>query len=285
MKINENRLFPYPLLREDNNNFISSKFNIHARYKITEEGYEIEVSTLLENSNLIRLISEKKASIVLHLECSKTKYRKIEKLNIGITKINIKTEFLEGKLELLGLLISEEKLEDYFSKDFHPNYEDKSFEIEKGSILGISEIPSIIIENKKEDFSSIPSIFDVTSNNEIKYMDLKLDDERIIIVLPLEIYKIRNAHKNSLHSRNIVNSMILLPALMGTLYELLDKEAKEMYGDKRWFRVITSKLSKLNISLERGDLYEEKIFSIAQALLEDLLLDSMKSLNYLGDEE
>lgn len=284
MKINENRLFPYPVLRENNNNFISSRFNIHARYKITEEGYEIEVSTLLENSNLIRLINEKKASIVLHLECSKTKYRKIEKLNIGITKINIKTEFLEGRLELLGILISEEKLENYFSKDFHPNYENKTFKIEKGSILGISEIPSIIIENKKEDYSSIPSIFDVTYDR-IKYMELKLDKERIIIVLPDEIYKIRNAHKNSLHSRNIMNSMILLPALMGTLFELLDKEAIEMHGEKRWFRVIHRKLSKLGFNLEDGDLEEENIFYIAQALLEDLLEDGMKSLKYLGDEE
>jgi hypothetical protein len=285
MKINENRLFPYPVLRDNNNNFIHSKFKVDAKYRILEDGYEIETNTFLENDNLIKLIKEKKVSIVLHLECSKTKYRKIENLNIGDTKINIKTEFLEGKLELLGLLISEEKIKDYLSKDFHPNYEDKTFEIEKGSILGISEIPSIIIENKKEEYSSIPSIFDVTSNSEMKYMELKLDGERIIIVLPLEIYKIRNANKNSLHSRNIVNSMILLPALMGTLYELLDKEAKEMYGNKRWFRVINSKLSKLNINLEEGDLYEENIFSIAQSLLEDLLDEGMASLKYLGDEE
>jgi hypothetical protein len=285
MKINENRLFPYPVLRDNNNNFIHSKFKVDAKYRILEDGYEIETNTFLENDNLIKLIKEKKVSIVLHLECSKTKYRKIENLNIGDTKINIKTEFLEGKLELLGLLISEEKIKDYLSKDFHPNYEDKTFEIEKGSILGISEIPSIIIENKKEEYSSIPSIFDVTSNSEMKYMELKLDGERIIIVLPLEIYKIRNANKNSLHSRNIVNSMILSPALMGTLYELLDKEAKEMYGNKRWFRVINSKLSKLNIDLEEGDLYEENIFSIAQSLLEDLLDEGMASLKYLGDEE
>jgi len=285
MKINENRLFPYPVLREGNNNFIHSRFKVNAKYRVLENGYEVEINTSLENENLVKLIKEKKASIVLHLECSKTKYRKIEKLTFGITKINIKTEFLEGKLELLGLLISEEKIEDYFSKDFHPNYEDKKFKIEKGSILGISEIPSIIIENKKEEYSSIPSIFDVTSNSEMKYMELKLDGERIIIVLPLEIYRIRNAHKNSLHSRNIVNSMILLPALMGTLYELLDKEAKEMYGNKRWFRVINSKLSKLNINLEEGDLYEENIFSIAQSLLEDLLDEGMASLKYLGDEE
>jgi len=285
MKINENRLFPYPVLRESNNNFIHSKFKVNAKYGVLKSGYEVEINTFLENENLVRLIKEKKVSIVLHLECSKTKYRKIEKLNFGITKINIKTEFLEGKLELMGLLISKEKIEDYFSKDFHLNYEDKSFKIEKGSILGISEIPSIIIENKKEEYSSIPSIFNVTSNNEIRYMELKLDNERIIIILPLEIYKLRNTHKNSLHSRNIVNSMILLPALMGTLYNLLDKEYKELYGNKRWFRVINSKLSKLNISLEDGGLYEEQIFSTAQALLEDLLLDGMKSLNYLGDEE
>jgi hypothetical protein len=284
MKINENRLFPYPVLREGNNNFISSKFKTNARYRINEEDYEIEINTFLENEELIKLIKENKISIFLHLECSKTRYRKIEKLNLGITKIKIKNEFLEGKLELTNLLVSNEELTEYFSNDFHSNYENKTFKIEKGSILGISEIPSIIIENKKEDYSSIPSIFDVTSNNEIRYMELKLDTDRIIIVLPLEIYKIRNAHKNSLHSRNIMNSLILLPALMGTLYELLDPEAIEMYAEKRWFEVINRKLSKLNISLE--DIYnEEQIFSIAQELLEDLLLESMKSLNYLGDDK
>ena len=93
--------------------------------------------------------------------------------------------------------------------------------------FGIRLEDTIIIENKKEEYSSIPSIFDVT-HDRIKYMILKLDAERITIILPEEIYKIRNASKNNIRSRNIVNSMILLPALMGTLYELLDKEYKEM---------------------------------------------------------
>lgn len=286
MKISNDRLFPYPVLKEDNENFSSSKFKAEVEYRHNEIEYEFDLTITLNEDNLIDLLKKGKVSILCHLECSKTKFRNIKELKIGKNEFRINVDSLEGKLDLVVFIVTNEDLKDYHSKNFDSDYKGNHFIIEKKSILGIAEIPSVIIENKKENTSNLPSIFDVHQSPAFdKFMKVGLNSERILIYLPIEEYKIRNAHKNSIHSRNIMNTMIVLPALIGVLNYLQDEEAVAMYGGKRWFSVINKKLKNCDCDIEAGDLDNADLFSLAQKLLEELFSDAMDSLNYLEDSE
>lgn len=281
MRINEDRLFPYPVLRHGNQNFTSSDFSVKTDYRHNNIEYEFQFDVELNESNLRKLINNGDALIVCHLECSKTKFRSLEILKTGVNKIKINVENVDGRLELVGLIIANKDIDEYKSQNFDAEYEENSFSIQKGSILGIADMPSVFIENKKENLSNLPSIFDISYTTEEKTMKLTLNEERIKIYLPLHEYRIRDAHKNSIHSRNIMNAMIVFPALVAVLNDLSHKDSIELYGNRRWFGVLKRKLKDRGYDLENCDLEDDRIFNIAQELLEPLFADAMDSLSYL----
>jgi hypothetical protein len=285
MKISENRLFPHPVLRAGSGNFISSEFKVEVNSRHNEIEFEFEFEVTLDEENLINLLKKGEVRILCHLECTKTKFRSIKELKIGKNNFNINAKEIDGRLELVALIIAERDMESYNSKDFDSDYGNNSFSIKKNEILAIADIPSVFVENKKENLSNLPSIFDISYDPDVKVMKLILNEDRIKIILPLDEFKIRNAHKNSLHSRNIMNAMIVFPALIATLNDLSHKNSEEMFVDLRWFSVINKKLKKLGYNIEEGALEDDRVFSIAQELLGELFLDAMDSLQYLEESK
>jgi len=287
MIISDNRLFPYPVLKEGNKNFNSAKFEANVEYKHNEIEYEFLISINLTDKNLINLAKANEVSILCHLECSKTKFRTVKELQIGENKFKINVASLDGRLELVALIVARKDFENYYSDDFDSDYEDNSFFITKGNILGVAKIQPLFIENKKENNSSLPSIFDIRSSEDETFMKVGLNDDRIMITLPIEQFRIRNAKNNGLHSRRIMNSMIVFPSLVAVLNELSKSNSIQEYGNLRWFAVINKKLKWLNqpIDLQNGDLENNDIFYIAQELLEELFSEAMDSISYLEEEE
>jgi hypothetical protein len=284
MKISEDRLFPYPVLRKGNENFKSAKFEVEQKVRNNEMEYEFQLNVSIDVKNLVELLKKKEVSIICHLECVRTKFRSVVELNIGKNEFKINGEFLDGRLELITFFIAKKDLKDYNSKDFDSDYENNSFFIKKGSILGIVDMPSVIIENKKENYSNLPSIFQICRNDYERVMKIRLNEERIIIDVPLGEFRIRDAYKENLHVNNIIKTMIVLPALVAVLNDLSHKDSKETHGGKRWYRVIRKKLQELNYDIERGDLEDNRIFSISQELLEELFPEGMESLKFLGKD-
>ena len=285
MIIDINRLFPHPLLRKDNENFSLGEFEASVSYGVTDSYYSFIIDVKLTENNLLDLYEKKQVILGCHLECSQTKYREFKELKLGRNEFFIGTDILEGRLQLLCIIVANENIQNYYSENFNEHYENNSFLIEKGSMLAIADIPSVIIENKKEEDATIPSIFDVRSDENDTIMSVGLTDNRIIINMPREEYVIRNANNNGYDSRRIMNSMIVFPVMVFVLNELSKPNAIDDYANLRWFKVINNKLKKLNYSLQDDDLIESDIFRISQLLLEDLFSDAMESINYLQEDE
>jgi hypothetical protein len=287
MIISDNRLFPYPVLRKGNKNFNSAAFEANVQYKYNEKEYEFLVSINLTDKNLINLAKANEVSILCHLECSKTKFRIVKELQTGENQFKVDVASLDGRLQLVALIVAKKDLEDYHSDDFDSDYEDNTFFIRKGNILGVAEIPPVFIENKKENNSSLPSIFNIRSSEDEEFMKVGYEDNRIMITLPIEEFKIRNANNNGLHSRRIMNSMIVFPTLVAILNEISKPESIQDYGNLRWFAVVNKKLKGLNppVDLQNGDLENSDIFHVAQQLLEELFSEAMISVDYLEELE
>lgn len=286
MKINLERLFPYPVLREENGNFNNAQFKAELNYRFNETTYEFDIHINLEEEVLIKLIEKEKAVLVCHLECSKTKFRKVVPLSIGKNKFLLDSSHLEGKLEIMALIIAKEDIKDYWSDNFDKDYGSTKFLVPEGGILGIVELPSLLIENKKENNANLATIFDIHQGNPVdNIMKIALNQERIQISLPPREYQIRNVYKNSINGRNVLNTMIVFPALVGVLNHLAHENSIDTHGDRRWFRVLYKKLSERGYSIENGDLEENSILTIAQELLGDLFTEGMESLHYLQNQE
>ncbi|MCR4323503.1 MAG: hypothetical protein NUV37_00850 [Nanoarchaeota archaeon] len=288
MRIKESKLFPHPVLREENQDYLTSKFDTIVNTKNLVTKYLIEIDVTLDNPELINLLKNKRAKIIAHLECSNTKFREIRDLNIGKNELLINAGLMEGTLYFLPLIVAKENIEGYFSKDFNKEYENNSFRLEKGDILAIGRHFPIVIENIKDKLASVPSIFSIKKSlNQVpRGIEIGLTKDKIEIYLPDNVFQVYSKYKKSKFYLDIMSSVIILPALMSVLDNLKDvgENGSVEYGDKRWFLVIRRKLKEEGIDLEKGELKTEDSFRLSQQILDFINARSLESLTKLESE-
>jgi len=288
MRIKESKLFPHPVLREENQDYLTSKFDTIVNTKNLVTKYLIEIEVTLDNPELINLLKNKRAKIIAHLECSNTKFRELRDLNIGKNEILIHAGLMEGTLYLLPLIVAKENIEGYFSKDFNKEYENNSFRLEKGDILAVGRHFPIVIENIKDKLASVPSIFSIKKSlNQVpRGIEIGLTKDKIEIYLPDNVFQVYSKYKKSKFYLDIMSSVIILPALMSVLDNLKDvgENGSVEYGDKRWFLVIRRKLKEEGIDIEKGELKTEDSFRLSQQILDFINARSLESLTKLENE-
>lgn len=281
MKIKETVFFPHPVLRDTNNDYLSSKFETILASKNLMTKYFINLTIELNNKELLYLIESKKAKIICHIECSRTKFRDILKLNLGENEFAINSGEIEGLVYILPLIIANENIQDYYSKDFNKDYNKMSFNLEKGDILAIGKHFLINIENEIDKLSTVPSIFLIQKSKVFQdYISVGLSNEKIDLYLPDDVFKIYQKYRKNKIYNDLMCSVIILPSLMYVL-DILKEEDDNLisFRERRWFRVIIKKLKEKGIDFEGGDLLEKDTFKVAQDLLDYLNSKSIISLD------
>jgi hypothetical protein len=288
MKIKENRLFPHPVLREENKDYESSVFNAIVSSKNLINKYIINLQLSLINEELLYLIKKRRAKIICHLECSKTKFREILDLNLGENELSIQAGLVDGIVYLLPLIVANEDIDNYYSKDFNKDYDKNSFKLEKGDILAIGKHFPILIENERGKLASVPSIFSIKEFDSPlqKGTEIGLTREKIEIYLPENVFKIYQKNRKKQFYNDVMSTIIILPSLIYVLDKLKEVEGSLLeYGDKRWFRVIIKKLKEEGIDFEKKDLSETNTFAVAQKIIEYLNSKAIESLISLEETE
>lgn len=283
MLVKNNKLFPYPLLSSNNDDYVNSVFYVKiSEANQTKKNLILSLSVELKNNEIERLILNEKAEIICHFESSKTKYREIKELNIGDNNIYFDILNLNGTLDITPLIILKDDVKDFNSKDFNKDYGDRSFSIESGSILALGEQARINIEKDISDLSKVPSIISIVKNSGTeKNMIVDFDDNKIRIKLNSEDFKIYNSIAKSTTCQSILNSMIIIPSLMSVLEQLKSFNNDEMSRVKeyRWYKVVSNVIKKkYNSELEPKFLENKNIFEISQELFESPISDGMSNL-------
>lgn len=257
------RNFPHPVLNPVNNDFTDSYFNAAiVEKKELDEHFEFDIEVNLENEELERLINLETVSFNVHLECSSTMKRLIFSSYNHTFKITINKKDLNKQVEVNFFIISDKQINQYKNSNFHDDYANVSFKIQRGDILAFSSSQTLYIE--KENVSNANSIFKVskatTKNPSSFYIEL---NEQIEVYLPKKSYdNIANLLVNNDDCNKILANMIFFPALIETLMILnpessTDEAESEDYSEKNWYRTIEAALLKkdLNIlSLRKSDI-------------------------------
>ena len=176
--------------------------------------------------------------------CPTTKFRHIYVLKRGNDQIEIRNRDINRNVEINTFIVAKEKINEYYSENFNNDYRGLTFEIEKGSILAIGKEENIFFEKDRDDLTKIDSVIKVRDiKKENQPMSVDFDDENIKINLSTSEYKRYCVY--SQYCIPIVNSMIIVPALMYVL-DQLGSENVEMidYLDKKWYRVLARRITQ-----------------------------------------
>ena len=285
------RLYPYPVLWDKNDDYKKpSKFLAEVEAKENFKNIKLKINFLLKDKEIENLIKENKAEYVVHIEATSTYFRELISTREAEINYDLKDNDILGRLQMSFFILAKEDILDYKNSNFNEDYSGESFNLKKGNIIAIADSYRIDIEKNDDNLEKVSSIFSICQKETVEQtgMTVDMNNEKIRIALNKTDYI--NYHQLSQNSNNIniINSIIIFPALI-FIFEQLKKDFDENdFADYKWFRALRKIFEKNNQSLNKDLLENELSIDLAQKILNypiERAFNSLKDENYGDDEE
>lgn len=283
MKIRNSRMFTYPILSGMYDDYSDCNFNIKVEATKNNKIMKLVITPIINCQSISELLNNDMVDLIIHFECGKTRYRKIQKLSIGENIFEFLCGDLNENLEVVAFIVAKRNIDNYKSKNFNQDYGNISFNILKGSIMGISNQLDIPVSKNIYDLSNVDSIVSiVTNDDEKKSMTIDLSDTKIFVKLPSEIFiGYTGMGKTISKYTPILHSMFVVPALTYALDYLKITEWMDVENNL-WFKVIKKKCEEKYGQFDKNLIEEKTSIRIAQELIDSPVGDAI--INLLGME-
>ena len=274
------RLYTYPILSEEKNDYNSSVFDVDFQYRMSGvNNLQLEFKITLDNEELRNLIIDCKTEYVIHIECSNTAFRTTLHSITEQTSIDIPAGRINGKLEIIALIILKENIKHFINSDWNNDYDGISFDLAKGSILGYKNLPALDIVKNYEELTTASSIFRVYKRitTEEKPMNVDIDSNQIKIGLGTQEFETYSRFCKKIQFQPILNSMIVFPALVYVFEELKQETGIEANEGKAWYIALNKAYEKRGINFI--DEIKDELKSSVQLAQEAMELPISKALS------
>ncbi len=234
------RLFPYPVLSEDSDDYIDSSFNVEAKMLDNNlNNIKLSFSMTLDNKGLKHLIDKGMAEYIIHIECSNTAFRTAIHTSSEEETYNISNGKVSGEVQLLGMVVAKTAIDHYSNEKLNPDYEGVDISFPTGAIMAYQNMPKLNVLKNYEELSNEESLFSIIKRTAIdeyeeKPISFSFDSDRIRISVGEEIYKNYVQYKNNTQMQPLLHSLLLMPALV-ELVETLKYQGYQDYESTRWF--------------------------------------------------
>lgn len=235
-----NRLFPYPVLCMENDDYENCSFNIHTEQTEELKDIVLQFEIELNNNELLELVREGKAEYLVHIECSNTSFRKVvrnsgDNFTYKIPKVKVNKE-----IYLVGMIVAKKPIMNFYSYNFNEDY-DEPVDFEKGAILAYRNLPRIIVIKNYEQLAAEDAFFSIVCKDNEQDIDepvtFDLNSNKIKIFVDNSIYnEYVKFHTNPV-MKPIMISMIVMPALAYVI-EVVRCDGIENYVSYYWYQKI-----------------------------------------------
>ena len=277
------KLYPYPVLSYYSDDYVDSSFD--AVIEASKDGHNIRIDFLadINNAALSDLVAYGKAKIVYHLECAQTGYRNAVLTNKNEVSYVLDHKLICGRLQVCPFIVATTEITDYVNENFHEDYRGFKFTIEKGCIMAIGKQVNIDIEKDTNDLLNTPSVFSIVKNTDehASGMIVELNYNKILIKLPDKDFYNFKSLKGQAVVQSVLNSLVVIPALIYALEDLSKKSLDERYeySSYAWYRAIKKALAnKFNCDIESNEFSNRNMLEMAQKLINAPLSDALQVL-------
>ena len=270
---------PYPFLSSDTDDYGQIKFEMNYQTRVDNEGYIFDIDINLEDEPLQSLIQKEEAKYLVIYECKSLGLKRTIESFADKFNFKILLNDVSRRVEVSLFLVADKNIK-LSSKNFHQDYLGMTFDLEKGNILGSVDKIWFNPLDDSEDIKDVGSILKIDKHpqDEVGPITVSLDSENIVILLSSK------DHKNYLKLRNNGNnslliSMIVTPTIIDVL-NVMQRDAIEndepYYQDRKWYRVITRKVTSLDYSDNPADW--QNLFEITQRIIDNQISLAMSDM-------
>ncbi len=272
--------FSYPVLCDFNDDYVDSYFDGGSAGTLVKQNKKAIIGTLVSTNNneLIDLINQGKANVIVKLYCPSTKFRNIYNIGLGSNRIVVDYKNINIKVLLETYIVAAENILNYNNHNFNNDYLGSTFNIEKGSILAIGKSEYIELEKDPNDLSDVKSVIKIiSSDSDSSAMYTEFDSDYLKIYLNKKEFDLYRSYSE--FELPLVNSMIIIPGIMDALDQAAQSDDEEIYN-KRWFKALSKKAESLkNINLDFAYIKNNGSFTLVQELLDCPIVEAMSSLD------
>ena len=283
----KNRLYPHPVLRENNDDYINSSFEMDLSYERDIKRLKLNINFKLVNKTLEKMLLDEKVQYVVHIECPKTSYRKIITTTEKSLSENLKDENILGKIQVTSFIVVKESILNYENESFNSDYFGMKFNLEKGTILAIGDSYKIDVDKEKESLGNVPSIFTICKKmtTDETGINIEYNMNKIRIDLNISDYeKYTQLVSTSGQFIDVINSSLIFPTLI-YVFEKLKNEFDEIEeNDYRWFKALKNIFEKYGYRFNQELFENETSLQLAQKILEFPFSKSLNALQFGLDE-
>lgn len=288
MQIKE-RHFPYPVMApwSDDLSF-NAKHSLEASVDQHNNKYILSYSVTIGNQTIQQLLSEKKALLVMHIECSNTLFRmpfELDSLNdSGNSKgeLELSADEILGNTEASILIIAKENIINYHPDGLHLDYQEISCELVKGDVIAALATYKFTLFQDYDRLKQLSSIitFKKDEKNKTGPITIDFNSDKLIAMLPSKLHDQYLELKDNKSCSSILTSMLVTPVLTEGLTEILKQSENKGGIPEKWFNILWQKLEDMKI-----DLNNTSPFEAAQIILDLPYGRSSKELKHLSGVE
>lgn len=283
----KNRLFPYPVLCMENDDYMDCEFNIIFNQIEELKDIVLQFEVELDNRELLELIRQGKAEYLVHIECSNTSFRKVVHNEGKSFEYRIPKTKVNKEVFLVGMIVAKQNIKGFYSSKFNEDY-DEPVDFEKGSILAYRNLPRIIVLKNYEELASDDAFFTIVCKNSGQDMEepvtFDLNGNKIKIYVDDSIYnEYVKFHTNPV-MKPLMISMLVMPALAYVIEEVRNNGI-ENYVSCYWYQKI-KKSCELQGKRFVDDIIEGDATSIeiAQEMLQLPVGKAFRNLSVVAEE-
>lgn len=283
-----NRLFPYPVLADDSDDYKEGLFTVSAAIEEeTLKELKIKFNISLDNRKLQELINKNKAEYMIHVECPYTSYRDMITTSSDVVGYLLPKDRVNVRVEIVVMLVAKQAIHYYRNALLDSDYDNIDIHIPKGAILAYYNIDPLMINKRYEELSSSDAIFTVCkydrkSQNEHNPIRFDLTDERIKITVDDDIY-MTFSHLDKIVMKPVLMSSLVYPALIYMLETMRQPEsdAIDRYQNSVWFKQLDKMYRKTGKDFIEDIIFDEtqSITKIAQEILDNPITDLYININ------
>lgn len=279
-----NRLYTYPVLSHEKDDYKTSVFEVTVSTEnSTVTNFDLKFNFKITNNEIRQLmLFDKRAEYVVHVECPTTSYRTTIKGDVrGDFSYQIPYKMLNGKVEIVAFVLATKDIKNFSSSDWNEDFEGLTFDIPKGSILAYENLDDYMIIKDDQDLMRASSIFSVYKRNtdETKPAVIELNSDKIKIGLCSKEYNLYNKYASVEATRQMVNALVVLPALVYVFEELRQEENEEVYKENLWYISLAKAYRKKGIDIREVLMDETKTsYECAQEAMDLPITNALTAL-------
>lgn len=287
----KNRLFPYPVLCSENDDYVDSEF-------ITECKCTEEMATLLlnfrikldNNEELQWLIREGYAEYVIHIECSSTAFRTIKRTSGNQIKYRLSKSKINNEVSLLGMIVAVKEIPSFKSSHLNEDYAEETISFSRGAILAYCNMSKIYIVKNYEELAGDNAFFtiikrintDATEKNPVSY---EISDAKVKILVDENIYNEYITYRTNPNMEALNSALLIMPAIV-YMIDVLRNEGCDSYKSLYWYQKINKSCKFQGYDFENDliENFDRTSVEIAQQMLQMPLNRAFESLARVLEE-